>query len=235
MPFYVKPRLRLFKCDRRTVSGKSSREYCLAVGRRSFEHRSACFGTQEHVFFHRHHRRVLEQLRTEATIHREPDPIVVQEYWHDTHTNRSLVHTFERTPLLKLRLSLLAVRWHARSVVVHDRVRRNRKRRDPWLGISDVTLCLLLQRATLPPTRVDIDYGRASWPCPDVLQRADRLSYNRQRRMASRAARRSGLSRRRTHERASHLCFVGGTKRRTPPIRNRAQCPDQQRVPLYRV
>lgn len=72
-------------------------------------------------------RQQIRELLSRVRQQREPDPTVVQEYGHDTDPNRSLLHTFERTPCLKLRLSFLKVRWRARSVSLPARVRGYRK------------------------------------------------------------------------------------------------------------
>lgn len=69
----------------------------------------------------------LQTLLDRVLQHRDRDPTVVQEYGHDTDPNRSLLHSFERTPNLSLRLSFLKVRWRARSVSLHDRARGYRK------------------------------------------------------------------------------------------------------------
>jgi len=62
-----------------------------------------------------------------ATARRIADPTVVQEYGQDGNPNSSLLHTFERTPCLKLELSFLSIRWRVRSVPLADRPRRYRK------------------------------------------------------------------------------------------------------------
>lgn len=72
-------------------------------------------------------KRAIQDLLGHVRRHRDADPTVVQEYGHDTDPNRSLLHTFERTPCLKLRLSFLKVRWRARSVSLSDRARGYRK------------------------------------------------------------------------------------------------------------
>jgi len=72
-------------------------------------------------------RRELQDLRAHVRHHRMDDPTVVVEYGHDTDPNRSLLHTFERTPNLKLSLSFMKVRWRARSVSLHDRAHGYRK------------------------------------------------------------------------------------------------------------
>lgn len=72
-------------------------------------------------------RREIRELLTRVRQHRDPDPTVVQEYGHDTDPNRSLLHSFERAPCLKLRLSFLKIRWRARSVSLTDRAHGYRK------------------------------------------------------------------------------------------------------------
>ena len=68
-------------------------------------------------------RKTLQELLGRVRRHRDQDPTVVQEYGHDTDPNRSLLHSFERTPNLNLQLSFLKVRWRARSVSLADRAR----------------------------------------------------------------------------------------------------------------
>ena len=58
---------------------------------------------------------------------RIPDPTVVQEYGQDDDPNRSLLHTFERTPNLKLELSFLAVRRRRERIPVESRAGDYRK------------------------------------------------------------------------------------------------------------
>jgi hypothetical protein len=69
----------------------------------------------------------LAALLAQAHERRAIDPVVVQEYGHDQEPNRSLLHSFVRTPCLKLNLSFLKIRWRARSVALQDRARRYRK------------------------------------------------------------------------------------------------------------
>lgn len=69
----------------------------------------------------------IQELLARVRQHRGQDRTVVQEYGHDTDPNSSLLHTFERTPCLNLRLSFLKVRWRARSVSLSDRARSYRK------------------------------------------------------------------------------------------------------------
>ena len=63
----------------------------------------------------------IQALLARVRQHRHPDPTVVQEYGDDADPNRSLLHTFERTPCLKPSLSFLKLRWRARSVSLRDR------------------------------------------------------------------------------------------------------------------
>ncbi len=72
-------------------------------------------------------RKTLQELLGRVRRHRDQDPTVVQEYAHDTDPNRSLLHSFERTPNLSLRLSFLKIRWRARSVSLADRAKGYRK------------------------------------------------------------------------------------------------------------
>jgi uncharacterized protein DUF4238 len=81
-------------------------------------------------------RQQIRELLGRVRQHRDSDPTVVQEYGHDTDPNRSLLHAFERTPCLKLRLSFFKVRWRARSVSLSDRVRGYRKE-IPMPGIPE--------------------------------------------------------------------------------------------------
>jgi hypothetical protein len=82
----------------------------------------------QNVYFSEWQRRQeIQLLVARVRQHRNPDPTVVQEYGHDADPNRSLLHTFERTPCLKLSLSFLKVRWRARSVSLSDRAQGYRK------------------------------------------------------------------------------------------------------------
>jgi hypothetical protein len=65
----------------------------------------------------------VRRLIPEIRHHRDTDPIVVQEYGQDDNPNASLLHEFERTPYLKLRLSFLSLKWRARKVPLHARTR----------------------------------------------------------------------------------------------------------------
>lgn len=69
----------------------------------------------------------VRRLIPEIRHHRDTDPIVVQEYGQVDNPNASLLHWFERTPYLKLRLSFLDLKWRARRVPVDARSREYRK------------------------------------------------------------------------------------------------------------
>lgn len=69
----------------------------------------------------------LRQLTASIRAHRAADPLVVQEYGHDTDPNQSLLHTFERMPNLALNLSFLKVKWDARSAPLAVRAKAVRK------------------------------------------------------------------------------------------------------------
>ena len=81
----------------------------------------------------------LRLLLARIRQHRDVDRTVVQEYGHDTDPSRSLLHTFERTPCLKLRLSFLDLRWRARCVSLGDRANSYRKQlpMPPEPGLPD--------------------------------------------------------------------------------------------------
>jgi hypothetical protein len=66
-------------------------------------------------------REALQRLTESIRAHRETAQLVVQEYGHDTDPNRSILHSFERMPNLKLNLSFLKVRWDARSTPLASR------------------------------------------------------------------------------------------------------------------
>ena len=83
---------------------------------------------QENVYFHDWRQLdALQQLLSQASGLRICDPIVVQEYGHDTDPARSLLVTFVRTPDLDLALSFFRVRWKAQRVGLHARAQLVRK------------------------------------------------------------------------------------------------------------
>jgi hypothetical protein len=67
-----------------------------------------------------------QELLESVKATRVADRTVVAEYGHDTDENRSLIVSFERTPNIGLNLSFMRVRWRARSVSLHDRIRPDR-------------------------------------------------------------------------------------------------------------
>lgn len=82
----------------------------------------------EHVYFSDW--ASLERVRglaTDTAQHRLADPTVVVEYGQDYDPSRSLLHTFERTPCVGLRLSFLSLKRSARAVPLDDRIRRHRR------------------------------------------------------------------------------------------------------------
>jgi len=70
----------------------------------------------------------VRQLAAKTSHHRKGDRVTVQEYGQDDDSNSSLLHAFERTPCLKLELSLLRVKRNARRVQLHERVHVYRKK-----------------------------------------------------------------------------------------------------------
>jgi hypothetical protein len=83
---------------------------------------------EQNVYFSNWQRvEIVHRLVPKVRRHRETDPIVVQEYGQDDNPQASLVHQFECTPYLKLKLSFLSLKWRARRVPLHDRTQDYRK------------------------------------------------------------------------------------------------------------
>lgn len=130
--FPLTPKLCLVLYDRGVYgvprSERRSRVSNASVSDVEFMNGMQLLSADRNVYFPDWRRRQdIRDLLNRVRQHRVSDPTVVQEYGHDTDPNRSLLHTFERTPCLKLHLSFLKVRWRARSVALPDRVRGSRK------------------------------------------------------------------------------------------------------------
>lgn len=83
---------------------------------------------QENVYFDDwRHLHALQQLLSRVSGLRICDPIVVQEYGHDSDSARSLLVTFVRTPDLNLALSFFRIRWKAQRIGLHARAQLARK------------------------------------------------------------------------------------------------------------